>query len=341
MNNGATQPQRSYLVTCVGAYDDSGIGTGGFVCVHEGKATVVDKIDSTGLCEAGGTYYRFMRGLQSIVGYREDGLRFVLKVPDARDVHDFTLRDGQFICVSTGTNEILWVDPLGRVTRRWQAGGERDAWHLNCLCEVNGRLHVSAFGEFAEHRGWVGKCQGRGFILDFESGEKVVTGLNGPHNPRYIGGEWVVCDSHAHSVVFRKGSEPPRTLQLAGFTRGLACDEHYLYVGESADRKAEVPAAVSSIAVIDRSTHQVVERFEVPFPEIYEIQIVPADFARAMASNTDAFRLDRSQERFTQLERQVEIGWQEIASLKRRLDPLLGVEYLRGRLVQFKRRLVG
>jgi hypothetical protein len=96
MTNGAAQPHRSFLVTCVGAYDDSGIGTGGFVCVHDGKATVIDKIDSTGLCESGGTYYRFARGLRSIIGYRSDGIRFLLKIPEARDVHDFTLREGQF-----------------------------------------------------------------------------------------------------------------------------------------------------------------------------------------------------------------------------------------------------
>jgi hypothetical protein len=146
-----------------------------------------------------------------------------------------------FVCVSTGANEILWVDPFGAVTRRWQAQGERDAWHLNCLCERDGRLHVSAFGEFAGHRDWVGNCRGRGFILDFESGSKVVTDLNGPHNPRFIGGEWVVCDSHASSLVFCRGSEPARTLQLSGFTRGLAYDDHFIYVGESADRKADVP----------------------------------------------------------------------------------------------------
>jgi hypothetical protein len=341
MKNGASSPHGSFLVTCVGAYDDSGIGTGGFVCVHEGKATVIDKIDSTGLCEADGMYYRLARGVRSIVGYRADGLRFALKVPEARDVHDLMVRDGEFVCVSTGTNEVLWIDPLGAVKRRWKADGERDAWHLNCLCEVDGRLHLSAFGEFPTHRAWVGNCLGRGFILDLESGAKVVSELNGPHNPRFIGGEWVVCDSHACSLVFRRGTEPARKLQLGGFTRGLAFDDHYLYVGESADRKADVPAEHSSVAIIERSSLEVVKRIQIPFPEIYEIAMVPEPFARAMSSDIGAFQIDRAQERFAQLERQVEISRKEIESLKRRLDPLLRVEYLRGRLVQFKRRLVG
>jgi hypothetical protein len=101
------------------------------------------------------------------------------------------------------------------------------------------------------------------------------------------------------------------------------------------------PAEVSSIAIVDRHSLAVIERIQIPFPEIYEIMIVPSPLAQAMVADPDAFQLDRSQERFAQLEQQVEIGWKEIDSLKRRLDPLLGVEYLRGRLVQFKRRLVG
>jgi hypothetical protein len=331
----------SLLVTCVGAYDDSGLGTGGFVCIHEGKATIIDKIDSTGLCAAHGLFFRFARGLRSIVGYRADGLRYVLKVPEARDVHDFLWREGQFICVSTGTNEILWLDPLGGITRRWRAEGERDAWHLNCLCEYQGRLHVSAFGRFAAHRGWVGKCAGTGFIFDLESGQEVVSGLNGPHNPRFIDGEWIICDSHAHGLVCQRPGESPRSLALGGFTRGLAYDARHFYVGESANRKADVPAEHSTIAVLDRTTHAIVARMEVPFPEIYEVMIVPDELAAAMTARPADFQIDQAAERFAQLENQVAISWREIDSLKRRLEPLLGLEKLRGDLVALKRKIFG
>jgi hypothetical protein len=331
----------SFLITCVGAYDDSGLGTGGFVCVHDGKATVIDRIDSTGLCAGDGTFFRFARGLRSIVGYRTDGLCYLLKTSEARDVHDFALRDGQFVCVSTGTNEILWLDPLGRVTRRWRAEGERDAWHLNCLCEYEGRMHVSAFGRFQEHRGWVGQCTGTGFILDFESGREVVSGLNGPHNPRFIDGEWIVCDSHGRSLVCQQPGRKAHKIELGGFTRGLAHDARHFYVGESANRKADVPAEHSALAVVDRGTHEVIARVAIPFPEIYEVMIVPAEFAAAMTANPAAFQIDQSAERFAQLENQVEISWKEIESLKRRLEPLLGVETVRGTLVDLKRKLVG
>ena len=87
---------RDFLVTCLGAYDDSGLGTGGFVAVVNGEALVLDKIDSTGLSAHGDTVYRFARGLRALAGYRADGFRSLLKMPEARDIHDVVVRDNLF-----------------------------------------------------------------------------------------------------------------------------------------------------------------------------------------------------------------------------------------------------
>ena len=75
-----------------------------------------------------------------------------------------------------------------------------------------------------------------------------MSGLNGPHNPRFIDGEWIVCDSHASALVVQRPGEAPRRVALGGFTRGFDWDERFFYVGESANRKAPIPADYSSIA---------------------------------------------------------------------------------------------
>jgi len=330
-----------FLVSCLGAYADSGLGTGGFVVVHEGESVVLDKIDSTGLCRSGPTIYRFARGLRAIVAYQKSGLRFVLKLSEAADVHDILLHDRLFVCASTGTNEVLWIDSLDGVVRRWQADGKGDAWHLNGLCRVEGRLHISAFGRFPTHRGWVGGCAGRGFVFDLEKQCDVISGLNGPHNPRCIDGLWVVCDSHANALVLQEPGKDPCRLPLGGFTRGLAWDDTFFYVGESANRKAAVPADYSSIAVISRATREVVARIPVPFPEIYEISIVSASRTEAMVAKPGDYQIDQASERFAALENQVALGWREIDELKRRLGALRPYEQLRARAIDFKRWLVG
>ena len=127
-------PHRSFLVSCLGAYDDSGLGTGGFVVVRDGEAAIIDKIDSTGLCTGRGLVWRFARGLRSIVGYGPEGVRSILRVPEARDVHDIFAADDGFVCVSTGSNEVVWIDFAGRVTRRWQAESPLP-WPCGVLCE--------------------------------------------------------------------------------------------------------------------------------------------------------------------------------------------------------------
>lgn len=337
----ASKPHRSFLVTSIGAYADSGIGTGGFVCVHEGKAVVIDKIDSTGLCVSGNTVYRFVRGVQTIVGYDPEGISYRIKCPPGLDVHDILLCGDQFLCVATGTNEVLWIDALGRIVRRWKADGEGDAWHLNCLWKEGEQLYFSAFGRFKSHRDWVGKCRGLGFIFELESGRDVVTGLSGPHNPRLIDGQWVVCDSHASSLEIREADGTPKTVQLGGFTRGLAYDENYFYVGESANRKAEKPAETSSVAIVDRKTHEVVERIVIPFPEIYEVITISPEWAEQIVSDLPRFQIDASAERIRLLEKQVELSVREAAVWKQRVDNLRVPEAIWSRMVNVKRRLVG
>jgi hypothetical protein len=337
--SSANTPHRNFLVTSVGAYDDSGVGTGGFVSIHEGNATVIDQIDSTGLCAVSGVIYRFARGLQSIVGYRLDGVRYVLKVPEVRDIHDIALDNGEFICVSTGTNEVVWIDALGRVTRRWKGAGERDAWHLNCLCKVDGRWHVAAFGRFAGHRDWTKGCLGKGFVMDLEKETDVVQGLNGPHNPRLIDGTWVVCDSHTSALAVQRPGEPVVQVPLGGFTRGLDWDEQFYYVGISANRKAAVVNDYSEIAVVRRSDLQVIERIRVPFPEIYEIIRVDSEISNAFASNPARFQIAREDERMARLEEQVAISCREVGVLRSRLEPLRPFEHWRSRWDGLRRRL--
>lgn len=337
----STAFHRNFFVTCLGAYDDSGLGTGGFVAVKDGAATIVDKIDSTGLCVFGDTVYRYARGLRALIGYRIEGLHSLVKIREAHDVHDIIVRDGQLICASTGTNEVLWFDLLGNLVRRWRADGTRDAWHLNCFCEVEGRLHVSAFGRFPAHREWVGHSNGTGFIVDLESGNEVLSNLSGPHNPRWIDGQWVVCDSHTNSLLIHPPQAPRQSVQLGGFARGLASDRNFYYVGESANRKADVPADHSFIAVIDRATRQVVERYRIPFPEIYEVLPLSSQFAAAVFAQPDLFRLDLGNEHTRALETQVELGLKKIETLNLRLWHLRRYEAFHRRMVNVKRRVVG
>ena len=173
-------------------------------------------------------------------------------------------------------------------------------------------MYISAFGRFPSNRAWVGQCTETGMVLDLETGEDVVKGLSGPHNPRWIDGQWVICNSHGRDLVIQSDAGERRNVSLGGFTRGFAHDEHYFYVGESANRKAENPAETSSIAVLRRDTYEVVHRITIPFPEIYELLLVTTDEARAFAENARRGQDEEAGARIQALETQVELGLKEI-----------------------------
>jgi len=296
----------SFLVTCIGAYDDSGVGTGGLVCIHDGKTITIDKMDSTGMFLSGDTVYRFVRQLKAIIGYNASGLKLFLRVPYTKDVHDLRVTEQGFVCVGTGSNEIIWLDAFGRKNQTWHADGNDDAWHLNCLEELKGKWYASAFGEFKAHREWNGKAKGAGFIFEIASGENIASGLSGPHHPRYFDGKWFVCESHICTLTIIPDSGVMQKIQLDGFTRGLAFDKDHIFVGESANRKAEIVPDYSHIVVLDRKTYEVIDRIKIPFPEIYDILIIPDEIGAAMQDQTARFRFDFSDERLQFLEEQME-----------------------------------
>ncbi len=329
----------SLLVSCPGAYANSGAGTGGLVCLHDGEATVVDRMDSMGLAGHRGNVYRFVRSMHMIIGYDQSGLRSIINLPEARDIHDILVDDKQIVAVSTGENDVLWLDHLGNLVDKWHGEGEGDAWHLNCLATRDGRMYVSAFGEFPTHRAWSGNARNQGFVMDLETKEKILTGLSAPHTPRYVGEDLYICESHKQMVTVRDKRGNVREHKFDGFTRGFAWDDKYFYVGESADRKAEVVLDYSHVTVVDRETFATVERFRVPFTEIYDLLIIEPALAAHMASAPDAFALGLEDERIDRLEKSLQINSEMVAGLRAQLREAHKPGYLFARLGRFLRRL--
>ena len=271
----------SLLLTCCGEYNGNGQGTGGLVCIHDGEAMVVDRLDSTGLCWDGGWILRFVRAEGQVWGYAADGrVVFRLALPDVKNGHDVRLVDGQLVVMSTGENQVHWYDLAGRLVTFWQAPGEGDAWHLNCLHKVGKALYASAFGMFQNHRDWHDRGQMSGFVFNLATEDRVLGSLWHPHSPRKFDGRWMACESGTGSLVVKeKVSRRVRRVALEGYPRGMDAHGDYLYVGESTHRGEDHGG---SVAVLNRWSLEVVDRLAIPLPEVYEVLAVPDSFARAL-----------------------------------------------------------
>jgi hypothetical protein len=237
--------------------DDTG---GGLFAVDANGVEQLDTLSSTGLALAGRRLVRLLRaplepgyGSELLV-YDARGVAAYLRLDEIDDPHDVLWDGRNYVIVSTTSNAIVWVAPSGEIVRRWQAPGEGDAWHLNSLTTVEGKLFAAAFGEFDRHRAWTEHDPTQtGFVFEPETGERVVRGLTCPHHPRFLDGTWVVCNSKDHELVaIGAGGRVAQRLRLNGWTRGIESSERFLFVGESAARDDSGAAATASVAVLSR-----------------------------------------------------------------------------------------
>lgn len=260
--------------------DDTG---GGLFAVDEDGVEQLDTLSSTGLALADGRLVRLLRapaepgfGSELLV-YDERGVISYMRLDEVDDPHDVLWDGNSFVIVSSTRNAIFWIGPSGEIVRRWQAPGEGDAWHLNSLATFDGKLAATAFGEFDSHRAWTEQDPvGAGFVFDLETGERLVSGLTCPHDPRLFDGGWVVCNSKDHELVACDAAgHVTRRLRLNGWTRGIATSKRSIFVGESAARDGSDVRRTASIAVVSQPRWRVVDRTSLPSREVYDLLFVP------------------------------------------------------------------
>jgi len=264
----------------ISGFGDEDTG-GGLWLYHRGNLECLDRLSSTGLWVGRNRLLRLLRATApdcpaELLSYDSKGIDRYYRLDEIVDPHDIICHEGTFIIASTLSNTIFWVSPSGQYLRRWKAPGDGDAWHLNSLLLLNGELYCTAFGCYQHHRQW---CEHTGppagLIWSLDRAAPVLGGLNHPHHPRFFDGAWAVCNSLTDEILQVKPSgESLRRVKLNGYTRGFALTERFLYVGESANRKAPQERRSASMAILTRSGWQLVERVALPCREIYDIQVI-------------------------------------------------------------------
>ena len=252
---------------------------GGLYSLIQGRIERIDRLTTMGMCVADGRLARLLKSpdptesMTELLLYDGRGAERYYRLDGFGDPHDIAWTGSHFLIVSSIQNRVSWVRPDGSVDNVWQAPGETDSWHINCLCEHAGCWYLSVFGKFATHRGWSEDGAGSsGFVLRLDDNMEIISGLSQPHTPRAIDGKWVVCNSATHELLqIDPGSaDIERRLKLEGYTRGIAVFDDILLVGESAGRYAN-DRQNATICVLDRASWQTLDRVEVETKEIYEL----------------------------------------------------------------------
>lgn len=211
------------------------------------------------------------------------------------DVHDVFIRsDGEIYVVSTKDNAIKRVDLDNQSSiDELLLGGEPDSRHVNCLCQIDGVMYYSEFGDFEREREYKGRSFKAGSLLKIDGGPWL-TQLSQPHSPTWVGEELLLADSECKALVAYgpTGLEIRRKV-FEGYTRGICVTEGWIFVGLSCSRNIDDnELTVATVVQLDKASWVEVDRFELPVKEIYGIKAVQDEtllyrLASAFASRSE------------------------------------------------------
>lgn len=176
----------------------------------------------------------------------------------------FSERTGCFYVVSTYSDRVIVFDKDFKQKAAYPVSGKFDkegsaSHHCNDVCVVGDSIYVSMFSMTGNWKRDV--FDGAVLELDADTGAirgPVISDLWMPHNISFIEGSLVVLDS-LRGELRRNNAQPVG--RFPGFSRGLAYDGSYYYVGQSRNRNYSKFLGLSlnisidtSVIVFDEST---------------------------------------------------------------------------------------
>jgi hypothetical protein len=318
----------SPVLIASGFGDPAGGGSGGGVFAIGSAAERIDWIASMGLACNGPQLARIIRcrgrdGLGGEVAvYDALGVQRYLRLDGAGAIHDVALDGDDIVAVSTWHNAVRWFNPVGRVVREVVYPGPQDSWHLNCITRREGVWYATMFGPVGPFGASTPKRERAGRIVELTSGRTVVDGLSAPHTPRWFEDTWLVCDSARGELlaVDQTSGRAVRRVKCGDWTRGIAWDDRFLYVGTSHRRTTHDSYDHAEVVVIDRSSWEIAERIPIPAQEVYELIFVSPALHEGLRHGFDANQIRTGE--FRQYRILSELGVEEPRTLWPTGEPL-------------------
>ena len=203
-------------------------------------------------------------------------------------------REGLWI-VNTLFSCLCTLDDYHSFVPRWTPEfisqlAEEDRCHLNGLAMADGApAYVTALAETDTAAGWRGNKTRTGCVIDVASSRVLARGLCMPHSPRVDrygrlfvlnSGEGAIC------TVDRRSGFLETIEKVSGYTRGLALQGQFAFVGMSLIRESNVFGGLPigsagplrcGLAVIDLISGRTVARFEFlnAVEEIFAVECLP------------------------------------------------------------------
>ncbi|MGB8956073.1 MAG: DUF4915 domain-containing protein [Tumebacillaceae bacterium] len=201
------------------------------------------------------------------------------------DYHDVQLYNDLAYIMETARNAIgiYRIDDLERIGEIKLNPKDHDVIHSNDFYIEGNQLFVSMFTTTGEWRKNGSPYTGAIVEYSLDTGEVVRVlhgGLNKPHNVVFHKGDLYSCNSMEFQV--RRNGET--IYQCQGFTRGLAMDDHLMFIGQSSSRHIKLSAQGKTNVSMDCGLHVFQYRtgmcrfIPLPSQEIYGVLIHDVEY---------------------------------------------------------------
>ncbi|MEA3210625.1 MAG: hypothetical protein QOE70_3682 [Chthoniobacter sp.] len=194
---------------------------------------------------------------QGIIEFNPDySIKRTAALPAASRAHGITFSEitGNYYVVASFIDQVLIYDadfqPVGAIPISNKRSLEGAACHhCNDICSIGHSLFVSMFSATGNWKRDVFD----GVVLEIDATSQAIRGpaisdLWMPHNPLFLGGSLTLLDS-LRGMLRRHNAQPIG--QFPGFSRGLAYDGTFFYIGQSRNRNYSKMLGVSNNISID------------------------------------------------------------------------------------------
>jgi uncharacterized protein (TIGR03032 family) len=210
-------------------------------------------------------------------------------------VHDLGWGTEGLWVVNTLFSCLCTLDDAHSFIPRWKPSfisklADEDRCHLNGMAMEQGQpRYVTTLAPVDTAAGWRADKAHTGCLIDVQTGDFVARGLCMPHSPRVFQNQLFVLNSGMGnlSLVDRNTGRLQPVEQVPGYTRGLAFQGQFAFVGLSRIRETNVFGGLPigehreelccGVAVIDMTTGRTVAtfRFLSGVEEIFAVEVLP------------------------------------------------------------------
>jgi uncharacterized protein (TIGR03032 family) len=209
-------------------------------------------------------------------------------------IHEMEYVDNELWVVNTRFSCLATLDNQYSFVPRWRPPfisklAAEDRCHLNGIAKRDGKIaFASALGTTDTAQGWRENKTTGGVVMEYPSGEVILSGLSMPHSPRWYRDRLWILESGRGAVcnVDPQTGKLETIAELPGFTRGLAFYGPLAFVGLSKVRETNIFGGIQlnervqekmcGVWVVDIRNGQTVARvqFDSGVHEIFDIKLI-------------------------------------------------------------------